>query len=219
MFVFDFSLFGLLFGAGETDTSEPESELDPESLSLSLELDDELLLLLSLDELELSLDELELELAATVIFILDGAMSSSDSLSVSDGERDFLPNRDLASLPDLVLLFKSVLDLVLLFTGCLRIGDLRRFIGDLDRDLDLCLCHLGLLRTGERDCKRLYLGRVSNRSNQFAGDLDLSRLKFCLGLKGDLERLLTPKGDLERLLAPKGDLERLLLLIGERFRF
>lgn len=201
LFVADFSLFGLLLGAGDTDLSESssESELEPESVSLSLELDDELLLLLSLDELELSLEELELELASTVIFILDGAITSSESLSVSEGERDFLPNRDLASRPNLVLLF----------TGCLRTGDLRRFIGDRDRDLDLCLCHLGLLRIGDRDRERLNLGRISNLSSQLAGDLDLERLKFCLGLKGDLERLRTPKGDLERLL----------LLIGDLFRF
>lgn len=95
-------MFGLLLGAGDTELFE--SELDSESESLELE---ELLslLLLSLDELELSsLDELELELASTVILILDGAISSSsDSLSVSDGDRDFLLNLDLASRPDLVL--------------------------------------------------------------------------------------------------------------------
>ena len=181
-----------LFGAGDTDLSESELE----SESLSLELDDELLLLLELNELELlSLDELGLELAATVIFILDGATSSSESLSVSDGERDFLPNRDLASRPDLVLLF----------TGCLRTGDLRLFNGERERDRDFCLClwnlallRIGLLRMGDLD--RLYLGRVSNLSSQLAGDLDLERLKFDLGLKGDLERLRTPNGDRERLL-------------------
>ena len=191
-----FLLSGRLFGAGDTDL--PESELESESLSLELELDEELLLLLllELDELELlSLDELELELASTVIFILDGAISSSESLSVSDGERDFLPNRVLASRP--------LLDLLL--TGCLRIGDLRLFIGDRERDRDLCLClwnlpllRTGLLRTGDLD--RLYLGREFNLSSQLAGECDLDRLKFDLGLKGDLERLRTPNGDRERLL-------------------
>lgn len=155
-------LFGLLFGAGDTDLSESELELEALSLSLSLELEDELLLLLSLDELELSLDELDLDLASTVIFIREGAISSSESLSVSEGERDFLPNLDLASRPDLVLPF----------IGCLRKGDLLRS-GDRDLDRDLCLCHLGLLRTGDLERERLYLGRVSNLSSQLIGDLDL----------------------------------------------
>ena len=189
-----FLLSGRLFGAGDTDL--PESELESESLSLELELDEELLLLLllELDELELlSLDELELELASTVIFILDGAISSSESLSVSDGERDFLPKRVLASRP--------LLDLIL--TGCLRIGDLRLFIGDRERDLCLCLWNLPLLRTGLLrigDLDRLYLGREFNLSSQLAGECDLDRLKFCLGLNGDLERLSTPNGDREGLL-------------------
>ena len=177
----------------------PESELESESLSLELELDEELLLLLllELEELELlSLDELELELASTVIFILDGAISSSESLSVSDGERDFLPKRVLASRP--------LLDL-LLTGGCLRIEDLRLFIGDRERDRDFCLClwnlpllRTGLLRTGDLD--RLYLGREFNLSSQLAGECDLDRLRVCLGLKGDLECLRTPNGDRERLL-------------------
>lgn len=199
-------MFGLLLGAGDAEVSESESELDSELLSLSLELDDDSellsLLLLSLDELELSSeDELLLEFASTVIFILDGAISSSsdDSLSVLDGDRDFLLNRDLASRPVLVLSL----------TGGRLTGDLLLVMGDLDLDLDLCLCHLGLFRTGDR----LYRGRgaVSNLSSQLTGDIDLDLLKFCRGLNGDLERRRPPKGDLDLRLTFIGDL---ILLLG-----
>lgn len=203
-------MFGLLLGAGDAEVSESESELDSELLSLSLELDDDSellsLLLLSLDELELSSeDELLLEFASTVIFILDGAISSSsdDSLSVLDGDRDFLLNRDLASRPVLVLSL----------TGGRLTGDLLLVMGDLDLDLDLCLCHFGLFRTGDRERERLYRGRgaVSNLSSQLTGDIDLDLLKFCRGLNGDLERRRPPKGDLDLRLTFIGDL---ILLLG-----
>lgn len=80
--------------------------------------------------------------------------------------------------------------------------------GERDLDLGLCLCHLGLFLIGDRDLDRLYLGRApeSNLSSQFIGDLDLDLLKFCLGLKGDLDLLLPPNGDLDLFLRSGGDL-------------
>lgn len=128
------SLLSLLLLFDEDEEDEEEEEL----LSLLFELDAELE-----SELELLSELLELELLADCLLaaVIPLTSSVSESESWSEGDRDFLPNLDLASLADRVLSF------ILLLIGDLDLDlNLRddRTIGDLDRERS------NLRRGGER---------------------------------------------------------------------